>query len=205
MIPDSLNDELINISQKLENRKQIVQKLNEAKRVQAAEHIKLEATKRRMNEEFQEVKDLETFTLKSVWYDLLNKKFSELEREQAEYYQAKIWFESQQNKFDSLSLEIKSYEAQLFDFETIKVNYEGLVQEKVNLLKENNHPRLVEIFTKQDELLKIDSYANEIREALLAAEGVLNILPRVVNDLKVSKSYATWDMVGSVEERCQRI
>lgn len=196
MIPDSLNDELINISQKLENRKQIVQKLNEAKRVQAAEHIKLEATKRRMNEEFQEVKDLETFTLKSVWYDLLNKKFSELEREQAEYYQAKIWFESQQNTFDSLSLEIKSYEAQLFDFETIKVKYQGLVQEKVNLLKENHHPRLVEIFTKQDELLKIDSYANEIREALLAVEGVLNILPRVVNDLKVAKSYATWDMVG---------
>jgi hypothetical protein len=196
LIPDSLNDELINISQKLENRKQIVQNLKEAKRVQSAEHIKLEATKRRINEEFQEVKDLETFTLKSVWYDLLNKKFSELEREQAEYYQAKIWFESQQNTFDKLSLEIKSYEAQLFDFETIKVNYEGLVQEKVNLLKENNHPRLVEIFTKQDELLKIDSYANEIREALLAVEGVLNILPRVVNDLKVAKSYATWDMVG---------
>ncbi len=34
MIPDSLNAELLNISQKLENRKQIAQKLQEAKRVQ---------------------------------------------------------------------------------------------------------------------------------------------------------------------------
>jgi hypothetical protein len=105
-------------------------------------------------------------------------------------------FESLQNKFDSLSLEIKSYEAQLFDFETIKVQYEGLVQEKVKLLKENNHPKLVEIFTKQDELVRIDSSSKEIKEALLAVEGVLNILPRVVEDLKVAKSYATWDMIG---------
>jgi hypothetical protein len=72
MIPDSLNSELLNISQKLENRKQIAQKMQEAKRVQASEHIKLKATKRPMNEEFQDVKDLETLTLKSVWYDLLN-------------------------------------------------------------------------------------------------------------------------------------
>ncbi len=196
MIPDSLNAELLNISHKLENRKQIAQKMQEAKRVQAAEHIKLEATKQRMNEEFQDVKDLETFTLKSVWYDLLNKKFTELEREQAEYYQAKIRFESQQNKFDSLSLEIKSYEAQLFDFETIKVQYECLVQEKVKLLKENNHPRLVDIFTKQEELVKIDAYKNEIQEAISAAEKVLGVIPRVIEDLKDAKGYATWDMVG---------
>jgi hypothetical protein len=135
MIPDSLNAELLNISQKLENRKQIAQKMQEAKRVQATEQNKLEATKLRLNEEFLDVKDLETLTMKSIWYDLLNKRFAELERQQAKYYQTKIQFESQQNKYDSLSLEIKSYAAQLFDFETIKVKYEGLVQEKVKLLK----------------------------------------------------------------------
>ena len=170
--------------------------MQEAKRVQAADHIKLEATKQRMNEEFQDVKDLETFTLKSVWYDLLNKKFTELEREQTEYYQAKIRFESQQNKFDSLSLEIKSYNAQLFDFERIKVQYEGLVQEKVKLLKENNHPRLVDIFIKQEELVKIDAYKNEIQEAISAAEKVLGVIPKVIEDLQDAKGYATWDMVG---------
>jgi hypothetical protein len=196
MIPDSLNAELLNISQKLEIRKQIAKKMQEAKRVQAAEYIKLESTKQRMNEEFQEVKDLETFTLKSVWYNLLNKKFTELEREQAEFYQAKILFESQQNKFDSLSLEIKSYEAQLFDFQTIKVQYEGLIQEKVKLLKENNHPRLVDIFSKQDELVKIDAYKNEIQEAISAAEKVLSVIQKVIEDLQDTKSYATWDMVG---------
>ena len=196
MIPDTLNAELLNIGQKLENRKQIAQKMQEAKRVQASDNNKLEAKKRGMNEEFQEVKDLETFTLKSVWYNLLNKKFAELEREQAEYFRAKIRFESQQNKFDSLSLEIKSYEAQLFDFQTIKVQYEGLIQEKVKLLKENNHPRLVDIFSKQDELVKIDAYKNEIQEAISAAEKVLSVIQKVIEDLQDTKSYATWDMVG---------
>ena len=51
MIPDSLNAELLNISQKLENRKHIAQKMQAAKRVQAAEQNKLEATKLRLNEE----------------------------------------------------------------------------------------------------------------------------------------------------------
>ncbi len=145
---------------------------------------------------FQDVKDLETITLKSIWYDLLNKKFTELEREQAEYYQAKMQFESQQNKFDSISSEIKAYEAQLFDFETIKVQYEGLIQEKVKLLKENNHPKLLDIFSKQDELVKIDAYKNEVQEALSAAEKVLSVIPKVIDDLKDAKGYATWDMVG---------
>lgn len=196
MIPDSLNAELLTISQKFENRKQIARKLQEAKKVQATEQKKLEETKQRMNDEFQDVKDLESITLKSIWYDLLNKKFSELEREQAEYYQAKIQFESQQNKVDSLALEIKSYEAQVFDFETIKVQYEGLIQEKVKLLKENNHPKLVDIFAKQDELVKIDAYKNEIQEAILATEKVLDVIPKVVTDLKDAKDYAAWDMIG---------
>ena len=102
MIPDLLNSELLNISQKLENRNQTAQKIQEAKRVQAADYIKLEATKERMNEAFQDVRDLETLTLKSVWYDLLNKKFAELEHEQAAYFQAKILFESQQNIYGLL-------------------------------------------------------------------------------------------------------
>jgi hypothetical protein len=40
--------------------------------------------------------------LKSFWDDLLNKKLAELEREQAEFYQAKILFESQQNIYGLL-------------------------------------------------------------------------------------------------------
>lgn len=196
MIPNSLNADLLIISQKLENRKQILRKLQEAKRVYITEQKKLEATKQQMEDEFKDVKDLETLTLKSIWYDLLNKKFSELEREQAEYYQAKIQFESQQNKVDNISLEIKSYEAQVFDLETIKIQYEGLIQEKVKLLKANNHPQLVDIFSKQEELVKIDAYKNEIQEAILAAENVLTIIPKAVKELKDAKDYATWDMIG---------
>ncbi len=196
MIPDSLNAQLLTISQKFENRKQVANKLQEAKRVQAVELKKLEATKQRMNDEFQDVKELETISLKSIWYDLLNKKFSELEREQAEYYKAKIQFESQQNKVDSLALEIKSYEAQVFDFETIKVQYEGLIQEKVKLLKENNHPKLMDIFSKQEELVKIDAYKNEIQEAILATEKVLDVIPKTIEELEDAKLYANWDIIG---------
>ncbi len=196
MIPDSLNAELLNISQKLENRKQISQKLQEAKRVLSIEQKKLEAAKQRMNDEFQDVEELENLTLKSIWYDLLNKKFTELEREQAEYFQAKMQFESQQNKFDSLTFEIKSYDAQLLDYQTIKVQYEGLIQEKIKFLKENNHPILSGIFTKQEELVKTDAYQKEIKEALSATENVLRVIPEVIEELKTAKSYATWDMVG---------
>jgi hypothetical protein len=196
MIPNSLNAKLLNISQKLENRKQIAQKLEETKRVFAIEQNKLENAKQRMNEEFQDVKDLENVTLKSIWYDLLNKKFTELEREQAEYYQAKMQFEVQQNKFDNLSSEIKLYEAQLVDFQTIKVQYEGLLQEKMKFLKENNHSSISNIFDKQEALVKIDVYIKEIQEAFLATDNVLSVIPKVIENLKDAKSYATWDMVG---------
>ena len=196
MIPNSLNSELLNISQKLENRKQISQKLQEAKRVQAIEQKKLEVSEQRMNDEFEDVKDLENITLKSIWYDFLNKKFTELEKEQSEYFQAKMLYEVQKNKADNLTFEIKSFEAQLFDFQTIKAQYEGLIQEKIKFLNENNHPILLEIFNKQEELVKIDAYQKEIKEALSATEDVLRVIPEVIRDLKTAKSYATWDMVG---------
>jgi hypothetical protein len=196
MIPDSLNAELLKISQQLGNRKQISQKLQEAKQVQTTEQRKLDDAKQRMNDEFQDVKDLETLTLKSIWYDLLNKKFTELEREQSEYFQAKMQYEVQKNKIDNLTFEVKSFEAQLLDFQTIKAQYEGLIQEKIKFLKENNHPILSEIFSKQDELVKTDAYLKEIKEAFSATENVLRVIPKVIEELKTAKSYATWDMVG---------
>jgi hypothetical protein len=55
---------------------------------------------------------------------------------------------------------------------------------------------LVDIFTKQEELVKIDANKNEIQEAISAAEKVLGVIPRVIEDLKDAKGYATWDMVG---------
>lgn len=191
-----LNAELLKISQQLENRRQINQKLQDTKRIWSVEQKKLENAKQKMNDEFQDVKDLENITLKSIWYDLLNKKFTELEREQAEYYKAKMQFESQQNKFNCLTFEIKSYEAQLIDFQTIKVQYEGLVQEKIKFLQEKKYYLITDIFEKQDILVKIGVYINEIQEALLATENTLKIIPEVIEDLKTAKSYATWDMVG---------
>ncbi len=196
MLPNSLNTELLNISQKLENRKSIAAKLQEAKRVQAVEKAKLESAKQRMENEFADVEALENITLKSIWYDLLNKKFSELEREQAEYYQAKMQFEVQQNKFNNLTFEVKAFEAQLLDYQAIKVQYEGLIQEKIAFLKGNNHPILPEIFSKQAALVATNTYLTEIKEALLATEKVLNIIPKVIQDLKKAKSYGALDMVG---------
>ena len=196
MIPNSLNTQLLNISQQLENGKQVFVKLQEAERVRVIEEKKLESAKQKMGDEFQEVKDLENITLKSIWYDLLNKKFSELEREQAEYYQAKMQFEILQNKFDNLSFEIKTYKAQVLDYQTIKAQYEGLIQEKMRFLKENNHTSVKEIFDKQEVLVKSNADIKEIQEALSATENVLNNLPEVMKDLKDAKNYATWDMVG---------
>lgn len=74
--------------------------------------------------------------------------------------------------------------------------YPPIIQEKVNLLKENNHPRLLDIFSKQDELVKIDAYIKEIQEAISAAEKVLSVIPRVIEDLQDAKGYANWDLIG---------
>ena len=196
MLPNSLNTELLNISQQLENRKSVAAKLQEAKRVQTVEKAKLESAKQRMEDEFADVKELETLTLRSIWYDLLNKKFTELEREQAEYYQAKMQYEVQQNKFNNLTFEVKGFEIQLLDYQVIKARYEGLIQEKIKFLKENNHPILPEIFSKQDALVATNTYLKEIKEALSATEKALNIIPEVIKDLKTAKSYAGWDIVG---------
>ncbi len=197
MLPNSLNAELLNVSQQLENRKLVSAKFQEAKRVQAIEKAKLEASKQRMEDEFADVEALETLTLKSIWYDLLNKKFSELEREQAEYYQAKMQYEVQQNKVNNLTYEVKNFEPQLLDYQAIKTQYETLIQEKIKFLNENNHPILPEIFSKQATLVATNTYLKEIKEALLATEKVLNIIPEVIQDLKEAKSYGALDMVGS--------
>ncbi len=54
----------------------------------------------------------------------------------------------------------------------------------------------MEIFTKQEELVKIDVYKIEIQEAISAAEKVLLIIPKVSEDLEDAKLYANWDIVG---------
>lgn len=196
MIPDSLNSELLNISQQLNHKKQYFEKLQKSKNLLAIESSKLNDLKYKMIDEFKDVKDLEGITLKSIWYDLLNKKFSELEREKEEFYRAKLNYETQQNKVKNIESEIRHYEAEIIDYKMVKETYEGLLKQKIAFLKENNHPKITELFKNQEFLVKTNSNIKEISEALAVVENVLMILPNVIQDLKTAKSYANWDTLG---------
>lgn len=196
MIPYSLNTELLNVSQQLNNKKQFLEKLQKSKNLLAIESSKLDELKYKMMDEFKDVKDLEGITLKSIWYDLLNKKFSELEREKEEFYRAKMNYETQQNKVENIKIEIRHYETEVADFEKVKLSYEGLLKEKIAFLKENNHPKITEVFEKQEFLVKTNANIKEIGEALAVVENVLTVLPNVIQDLKTAKSYANWDTLG---------
>ena len=181
---------------KYENLKQIKFKLESAKKQQTLELINLEKLKNLLNSELRDVETLEKVSFKSLWFDLLNKKMDALEKEKAEFFQAKLNFESQKDKVEKLEREIQDYESKVVDFEKVKGEFEILIAEEINNHKRNESPISVEIANLEKEKVSTKLELFEIEEAYNAAKKVLELIPNVTEELKSAKMYSSWDMMG---------
>lgn len=191
-----MEQSLSEITIKYKNLKHLRGKLDLSKKQHTWESINLEKLKIKLVSEYQDVETLEKTTFKSLWFDLLNKKLDALEKEKAEYYQAKLNFEAQKDKVEQLAIEIEDFEKKVLDFDEVKAEYHKLIAEEINNHKKSASPISDEISNLQKEKVSTKLEMFEVEEALNATSKVLELIPDVANELKSAKMYSTWDIMG---------
>ena len=104
------NDQLLTLKLKLKSKQKAERILKDLQKILRNEKQKLNDLFVIMQKEEQDVKDLEKTSLTSLYYSVMGNKKQQLNKEQVEFFAAKLKFDSCQNSITSLKGEIQGYQ-----------------------------------------------------------------------------------------------
>ena len=149
-----------------------------------------------LEKEYQDVKELEGMSMKSLFHKVLGSKEQQIEKERQEYLQASLKY----NDFKK-SVELLEYERDLLKKKITDVT---VYENKLNQLKSIREKELLMSDTRQGkELMRVvhlldnlTSQKKEFAEARQSGSDALHHLSVLIQHLKKAKDWGAWDMMG---------
>lgn len=161
---------------------------------------KLRAEKKNLNKLFeimqkeeQDVKNLEKLSLVSLYYSLVGNKHQQLNKEQVEFFAAKLKFDSCQSSINSLKREIQGYKQQVDDCDQYEAEYIESVKNNHSQASFEENKKLIEI---ADEIVQLKSNNIEVNEAIAAGRLAKAALRKVIEKMQSASNWGIFDMFG---------
>ena len=143
-----------------------------------------------------DVDKLEGFSFAGLVQSLMGTKDENLKRERQEAEEAALLLESNTQALQDARRDLARIQRELADMGTYETQYNALLMEKAELLKEFRTPlaeRLEELERRQTDLARQEK---ELREALQAAESAIGCAREVRDALNSAADWGTWDILG---------
>lgn len=150
----------------------------------------------RLNKERMDIEELERISLTALFYLLLGSHEQQLEKERQEHLSAQLLYQQTEQQVEFLEQEQNSLSRQLDPLVNVEAEYESLLVEKENLLRQVNNPVASELIKCVEQIAALDSEINEISEAIAAGNVVIFRLNQVMKSLKSAENWGTWDLLG---------
>jgi len=153
-----------------------------------AEKTKLNRFFEIMQKEEQDVKNLEELSIVSMYYSLFGDKQQQLNKEQVEFFAAKLKFDSCQNSITSMKREVIGYQIQIDDCDKYEAGY-------IESLKNNNdnNNQYLEI---TDKIARLNSTNIEMSEAIVAGKLAKVAIKGVIKKMQSASNWGLVDMFG---------
>ncbi|MAT13647.1 MAG: hypothetical protein CMJ46_00025 [Planctomyces sp.] len=152
--------------------------------------------KARWQAEQADVKRLEGLSITGLFYTVLGSREQQLEKERQEMLAAWLKYEESEETIAEIKAEIESLKADKSKFTTAESDYQRLVAEKEEWLRNAGTPEGAWLIEVSDELAELDSDYRELSEAIQAGEAALNHLKSTQSSLNSAGNWGTWDMLG---------
>ena len=155
---------------------------------------KLNIAKVNLEKELQDVNDLESLGVKSLFYKTLGSKEEQLEKERQEYLTAALHYKELKKSIDLLEFEKKVLArktTQLIDLET---KLDALKNEREQEIISTNSQLKVELKEILHKLEKDSVQGRAVDEAIVEGEKGLKHLNIVIGFLRQAKDWGRWDM-----------
>jgi len=172
-------------------------RVKETEKELSGANIILNQLNKTMDDELADLEQMESMSMKAVFYKVLGSKEDQLEKERQEYLQASLKFNEQKDKIDLLEFELGILNKKLRSKDQLVKNLVSLKKQRENEIL-NSSPQ------KANELLNISRTVDNnilkqrsISEAVTVGKKCLTTIHEIINELKNAQHWGKWDMYGN--------
>jgi len=149
-----------------------------------------------LEKEKVDVEKLEHTSLTALFYSVLGNREQQLDKERQELLSAQLRYQQTKHQVEFLQQDQNSLLQRLDQLAGIESEYELLLSEKEQLLRQSNQAKASELIEISEQAANLNSEVREITEAIQAGKDVISSVEQVVDSLESAANWGTWDMLG---------
>lgn len=186
----NINLELKNLRQKVEEKSKIRIRLEKLRANLEEENLKLKSLSDILEKEKKEIEKLENISVTSIFYSIIGKKDSKLEKEKQKFYSAQYNYEVSRGTIEDLKRSIREAYASLEELQTVEVEYEIFIKEKERMINCSNSPTKNKIKELHHKINELKLQTDEDEEVVKTCNNILPFIDDLICKLDghVSKS-----------------
>lgn len=181
---------------KAQRKKHLLATLEEMKKQKKPLEQKLKLLKISAYNEGVDVYNLENKNLTSIFFDLIGKKESKLEKERAEALAARLKRDEAQCEFDDLEFRITNCESELSTLEDADEQYRAALDERLLAIKKSGKADVDHVLILGERIAICDNQIREVDEALEIAENAKDFADQALSELGSAEDWGTYDILG---------
>lgn len=190
---EELNKQLIETKEKLRTKNRLDKALLQAKENLNQEKERLQKLESKLKKEEADVRRLEGLSLTGMFHQVLGSKDQKLNKEKQEFLSAKLKYDQGKHAVSALEREIAFREKQRDDLGDPDAQYRDILEQKESQILSTEDKKLAQFSEK---LADLNSDVKEIKEAIVAGNGVLEELENVISSFKSAGNWGVVDLIG---------
>lgn len=140
-----------------------------------------------------DVDKLEGKTIKALFFTLAGTKEEKLSQERQEAYVAAMKYDAAKRDLEGIMSDLKSCEDELNNLADCETEYEHLLEQKKNSIKQEASQRANEVILLEREMENLAHEIIELEEALDVGYKAFDLVEDIIRELQEAHDLADWD------------
>lgn len=190
------DEKLKTLQEKTARFRQLAAMLKELRNQRDSINTQVRELERIKLDEQADVDKLEGRSLASFFYNVVGKIDEQLNKERQEAYAARVKYDTAVKELEGVDNDIHRYEKEFAELNGCEKEYQQVLLEKANAVKESGGSQAEEILKLEERIAFLESQKKELREAILAGNCSKGTANSVLNSLNSAEGWGTWDLLG---------
>lgn len=182
--------------QEIQNLKRVQKHLEKINLELSSAYQELDRLADRLEKEYQDIKDLENLSMKSLFHKILGSKEEQMEKERQEYLQATLKYNEFKKSLEILEFERTVLVKKLVDTTFLESKLKTLKKQREQELLNSGTPISQKLKKLHIQLDKLEIRRKEFTDAILAGQKASAVIDKMLHHLEKAKNWGDWDMVG---------
>lgn len=191
-----LNEKLLIVKDDLRKKEKYEDHLERLKADLRLEIQKRDMYKYMLEQQQEDVSRFESFTLANIFYSLIGKKLEMIDQGEQKIAAMKLKYKEAMETISDMENEIRNFEMELTAVANADMEYETILKEKEQLIRDNNSFWNEQLYTLSEKEADLFASLKEYNEAIEAGQKAKHQLDEALDELESAHNWSTFDMFG---------